>query len=257
MPFYFRINRVKILDNRESGFLFFSRDLAEVKFTSMIVTGNTDFPQIETYRSIKGLRDVSAARDLTSSMIAQVISQRQTLTIEGIRDNQTLTFGDTGYVLHQSDQIPNDFNWCFLAMEDDSDIRNFGATIEEVVGSTGFDTFASSVGTIVSTAVTVGSSFNPAFAAGTAIVKFIAEVTAKCLKKNGDDMIGITYMSLDRWEHYPHGERKSDGVPDLSGNMLIDYSIFGFDPQVTTKEASKVIRIPDLPVSMLGHLQKR
>lgn len=242
MPFYLRVNKIKIIDNRESGFMFFARDLAEVKFTSMVVSGNTDFPQIATYKSIKGPRDIREARDLASGMIAQVISQRQTLAIESIRDGQAITFGDTGYVVHQSELVPDDINWCFLAMEDDSAIRNFGVTLEQVVGSSGFDTFATSIASIISATVSVGSSFNPVFAAGTAIVKFIAEVTAQALKKNKDDMIGLLYMSLDKWEHYPHGERKSDGVSDLSGNMLVDYSIFGFNP--LSKEPREIVRIP-------------
>ena len=46
-------------------------------------------------------------------------------------------------------------------------------------------------------------------------------------------------MSLNRWEHYPNGERNSEGVPDLTGNMLIDYSIFGFDDQAKICFSSK------------------
>ena len=244
MPFYFRINKVKILDNREKGFLFFTRDLAEVKLTSMIVSGNSDFPQLDNYKNIKGVKDVELARNLTASLVAQVISQRKTMSIECVRDNQTITFGDTGYVVHQEETVPDDLNWFFIATEDDSSIRNFGATIEEVVGSAGFDTFSSSVATIVNAAA------NPGFAAGAAIVKFIAEVTAKILKKNGDDTIGLLYMSLNRWEHYQHGERKADAVPDLSGNMFVDYSLFGFNKTAETK--SPVIKIPPLPVSMLS-----
>jgi len=249
MPFYFRLNKVKILDNREKGFLFFIRDLAEVKLTSMIVSGNTDFPQIAEYKDAagtKGVKDIKRCRNLASSMITQVVSQRQTMVIECVRDNQSITFGDTGYVVHQEKTVPDDLNWFFIAVEDDSAIRNFGASIESIVGSSKFDTFASSIATLVSTAA------NPGFAAGTAIVKFIAEVTAKALKKNKDDTIGLLYMSLNRWEHYPHGERKANAISDLSGNMFVDYSLFGFNqPAVETKTKAKVIRIPPLPVNML------
>ncbi|MBP1730274.1 MAG: hypothetical protein H6Q55_703 [Deltaproteobacteria bacterium] len=45
--------------------------------------------------------------------------------------------------------------------------------------------------------------------------------------QNKDDQIGVAYQSFNRFEHYPHGERKKDDVPDLSNNIFIDYSIFG------------------------------
>ena len=46
---------------------------------------------------------------------------------------------------------------------------------------------------------------------------------------NMDEMIGVLCMSLNRLKHYRHGERKRDNVPDLTNNMFVDYSIFGFD----------------------------
>jgi len=45
--------------------------------------------------------------------------------------------------------------------------------------------------------------------------------------ENKDDQIGLSYQSFNRFEHYPHGERKRDDVPDLSNNVRIAYSLFG------------------------------
>jgi hypothetical protein len=59
------------------------------------------------------------------------------------------------------------------------------------------------------------------------IVKFIFRVVAETMLGNRDDQVGVVYQSFNRFEHYPHGERKRDDVPDLSGNMRLDYSIFG------------------------------
>lgn len=42
-------------------------------------------------------------------------------------------------------------------------------------------------------------------------------------------MIGILYMSLNRREHYLHGDRKKDNVPDLQNQMTINYPIFAYD----------------------------
>ena len=77
--------------------------------------------------------------------------------------------------------------------------------------------------------VDIKGALNPAYTASVAIGKFATKVTLKIASQNKDDMIGIIYMSLNRWEHYPFGERKKDDVPDMTNNMLVDYSIFGFD----------------------------
>ena len=126
-------------------------------------------------------------------------------------------------MVYQSDKIPADFNWCFVAIEDDGDVRNVGTSIDEVLKNPGFDSFTSNL------AVLVGAAANPAYTAGVVVAKFVAEVVARNLKEKKDDLAGLLYMSLNRREHYPHGERKRDKVPDLTGNMIIDYSLFGFE----------------------------
>ena len=225
MPFFFRINKVKIIDNKESGFLFFIKDRAELKFNSMIVTGDSKFPQIEPFRKSlnEKTRDPSADQAFATSIVNQIISQRSLITIDSIRDNQTITFGDTGYVLHQSFNMPQDLHWCLLAIEDDQAIRDFGQTVQTVVGSTGFADFTKSLATLI------GSIPDPSFAVGMAAIRFISGIVATSLKNNKNDMAGLLYMSLNQYEHYPHGERSSKKVPDLTGNMLVDYSLFGFN----------------------------
>lgn len=218
--FYFRINKVRIIDNRESGFLFFKRDLAEIKLVSFITTGNTSFPDLDPFLKET---DPAKKKQLAAAMVAQVVNNRILATVDKVKDDQTITFGDTGYVVFQTDRIPLDFNWCLVALEDDGDVRNVGSSIDEVIKNPDFDSFASNL------AVLVGAVTNPAFTAGVAIAKFVAEIVANNLRKNKDDLAGLLYMSLNRPEHYPHGERKRDEVADLTGNMLVDYSLFGFD----------------------------
>ena len=218
--FYFRINKIRIIDNRESGFLFFRRDLAEIKLVSFITTGDISFPDLDPF-----MRETDPAkkRQLAAAMVAQVVSNRLLATIDNVKDDQTMTFGDTGYVVFQADMIPLDFNWCLVALEDDGDVRDVGSSIDEVLQNPGFDSFA------LNLAVLVGAATNPAFTAGMVVAKFVAEVVADNLKKKKDDLAGLLYMSLNRREHYPHGERKRDEVTDLTGNMLVDYSLFGFE----------------------------
>jgi hypothetical protein len=37
---------------------------------------------------------------------------------------------------------------------------------------------------------------------------------------------------LNRKEHYPHGTRDRQDVYDTTGNILIDYTLFGFEKSV-------------------------
>jgi len=132
-----------------------------------------------------------------------------------------MTFGDAGYALYTTDKIPVSFNWTFLAMESDEDINALGQRIDDIIGSTDFDSFTTNLLTVLTTAVT------PQITAGIAIGKFLSRATTKAMIKNKYDQVGVYYLSLNRMEHYPHGERKRDDVQDLSNNLLVDYSIFG------------------------------
>jgi len=59
------------------------------------------------------------------------------------------------------------------------------------------------------------------------IIRLSVEQAQDHQQPNKDDQVGLAYQSFNKPEHYPHGERKRDDVPDLSNNVLIDYSIFG------------------------------
>ena len=221
--FYFRLDKVRIHDNRESGFLFFKRNLAEIKFISFITTGDTAFPDLDPF--IRETDPDKKAR-LAADMVKQVVSNRILSTIDNVKDNQDITFGDTGYVLLQAAQIPQDFNWCLLALEDDGDLRELGVSLDSIINDEGFAGFS------LRLAEVVGAASNPAFIAGVEIAKFVAGVVAERLRDGKNDLAGLLYMSLNRREHYPHGNRKRTKVPDLTGNMLVDYSLFGFEPPV-------------------------
>ncbi len=219
--FYFRINKLKITDNMESPqFILVGPDKAEVKLLSFITRGDFSFPDIDELLSSN---DEARKREIVKAATQQVASSRIFATIENVKDNSVMTFGDAGYVLYQSKTIPDDFNWSLIAIESDKDVRKLGERVETVVNDKGFDDFASNL------LVLLASAANPSYIAGIQITKFIAKVISDNLKNNKDDLIGILYMSLNRREHYPHLERKRDEVWDLTNNMRVDYSIFGFE----------------------------
>jgi len=220
--FYFRINKLKIIDNRERGFLFFTRDRAEVKLFSFITTENTDLPELAELNSAESDEE---KRKIIKATIERCISSRTFIEIDNVKDNQTLTFGDTGYVLYQSEAIPDDFNWVFLVIESDKETRDIGQMLDNIVKSEDFATFSDELLSQLSDTV----SNNPAYTAGLAIAKFVTGILIEALKNDKDDLIGVLYTSLNRWEHYPHCDRKKDDIPDITHNILIDYTIFGYE----------------------------
>jgi hypothetical protein len=52
------------------------------------------------------------------------------------------------------------------------------------------------------------------------------------LKANRDDLVGYWQATLNRAEHYPHGTRDRQDVYDSTGNIQLDYTLFGFDKTV-------------------------
>jgi hypothetical protein len=223
--FYFRINKLKIKDNKEGKFLgFLGSGTAEVKLVSFVTNGNDDLPALDELREET---DAEKQKEIIKLAVSQVAASRVFTEVHDVKDNHIMTFGDVGYVLYQADEIPNDFNWVLSAIESDSDVRRIGEQIDSVVNHDKFDDFAKNLITLLAGAT------NPAYLAGVGIAKFITSVLASNLKDNRDDQIGILYMSLNKQEHYQHGVRNKENVSDLSGNMLVDYSLFGFDSSET------------------------
>lgn len=220
--FFFRINKLRIVDNMEAPkFLgLFGPDIAQVKIMSFVTTDNMILPDMTEFMNS---HDLEMRKNILKASVTQVVGSRILTMVDNIKDNHIMYFGDTGYVLFHSKTIPNHFDWQFVVYESDRSIRDTALMIEDIVNDDEFDKFSDNLQTLISGAV------NPAYAASVAIGKFATKVTLKVAGRNKDDMIGVIYMSLNRWEHYPFGERKRDNVPDMTNNMLIDYSIFGFE----------------------------
>lgn len=219
--FFFRLNKITIFDNREGKkFLLFGKSRAEVKIMSFV---STEFTQMPDLSELSQTTDSAKQKALLEKAITAVVASRVLTTVENVRDNQKLTFGDAGFVVFQSNAIPSNFDWLLLVMEEDRDIREGAALVQDIMNHRDFKTFSKQL--IVDLAVAA----NPAFAAAMKISKFAVNVLTDRGKKNKDDQIGLLYMSLNRAEHYPFGERKRDDVPDLTQNMLVDYSLFGVE----------------------------
>jgi hypothetical protein len=219
--FYFRINKIKLLDNRTGkGFLGLGGDKATVQLWSLIITGNIDLPCLD---ELMKTTDAQKKQELVAQIVQQVAASRRLTPIESVKDNMTATFGDTGYVLFQTKEIPQDFNWQFTAIKLNDKTRDLGAEMLNVINHKDFGSFANNLPALV------GSTVNPAYTAAVEVGKFIFTIIGSNLAKKKDKQLGLLYMSLDRPEHYPHGVRNSQDVVDLTGNMYVDYAIFAYD----------------------------
>ena len=219
--FFFRLNKITIFDNREGkGLFFFGRSRAEVKIMSFVATEFIHMPDLS---ALQETVDPVVQKKLLEQAVAAVIDSRILTTVQNVRDNQKLTFGDSGFVVYKSDKIPEHFDWLLLVLEEDKDVREGAALVQHIVNHREFGNFTNQLIT------SLGAAANPMVMAAVQIAKFAVNVITEKGKKNKDDQIGLLYMSLNRKEHYPFGERKRDDVPDLTQNMLVDYSLFGVE----------------------------
>lgn len=209
--FAFRLNKLKILNNREWG-------SGEVKMLSFITGEDINLPVLD---GLLSTTDVNVKKQLIQAASQSVLSSKVLMQLDNVTDGHVMTFGDTGYALYTSGKIPVSFNWSLILIDIDEDINNLGKKIDSIIDAPGFNGFVNNVLLLASAAA------NPAAVAGVAIAKYVFGVVADTMIENKDDQIGLAYQSFNRFEHYPHGERKRDDVPDLSNNVRIDYSIFG------------------------------
>ena len=217
--FYFRINRIKIFDNHVHRVID-RRDKADVEILSFVNTESSLLPQLKGLTSAKTEADQKAvlAKAVTAAVEARILTP-----IENVKDYHELLFGDTGYVLFQTDKIPESLHWQMLVIGSKARMRDRAKLAQDIVSSNDFGTFAANVLAVA------GASANPIAYTAMEIGKFITNTIIKLYANKRDDMLGLVYQSWNRQEHYKHGERKKDDQADLTGNIIYDYSIFGFD----------------------------
>lgn len=211
--FYLRLNKVKILNNREL------LGKAELQLMSFVNIGDKSFPLLGEFFNTN---DAQRKEQIIAEATKQVLSSRIFLPIQKIKDYQTITFGDTGYVLFKSEKIPDDFNWLLLAVELDDKTRSNAALVEEILTK-------DNITTVVNSIAALATISNPVAGAGVALTKFVADSLVRIYKNDKDDQIGVFMTSFIREIDYKHGNREGVGVPDATGNIRIDYSILGFE----------------------------
>ncbi|MDR2679888.1 MAG: hypothetical protein LBC47_03665, partial [Tannerella sp.] len=129
--FYTRINKIKIFNNRE-GFLGLFNRSAELRIYSYVLNpaGTAGhYPESDrTYRPLSisdllHLDEKQREERLLEQVIAEagLLAQSRFLEVNGVKDNQTLLFGDSGLVIYSSDHIPSELDIRLWVIESDTD----------------------------------------------------------------------------------------------------------------------------------------
>ena len=232
--FYFRIDRVRFLDNGgiKSG-LFFGHDFAQVKFLSFVTRSDQSAPDLDDWVRTN---DPAAKKSALQTLVADVLSTRALTEVDRVQDNVPVSFGDTGLILYEAEEIPEAFTWTFLAIRSSRDVREAAGDVNDVLSEPDFGSFATSVFSLIKAGSTLA---NPAYAAAIEVAKFVAQVGARRLMRKGDRQLGAVTVSFIRPEHYPQGIRESHDVHDMTGNMFFDYSIFGYKRAIPVIQKKK------------------
>ncbi len=233
--FYFRIDRVRFRDNGtvKSGLGIFGHDFAKVKFLSFITRSDENVPALDDWMRNN---DAASKKAALQTLLANTLSTRELTELDRVQDNVPVNFGDTGLILYETEKIPEAFTWTFLAVRSSRDVREAARDVDEMLREPGLASFT----TILLTLVQAGSAaLNPAYAAGIAVAKFVAQASARRLMKKGDRELGAVTASFVRPEHYPQGIRESHEILDMTTNMFFDYSIFGYERAVAVPPKPK------------------
>jgi hypothetical protein len=232
--FYTRINKIKVFDNRE-GFLGLFNRSAEMRIYSYAkgLTMSSSAPEL-TYTTgvalseLMGLPDGDARKQrLLDAVLAEAnhLAQSYYLEINGVKDKQSMLFGDSGLVIFSSEYIPDRLDLQLWVIESDNDVRNFVLEADKVLDSDAFK--ALFVAVEAALAIT-----SPVMSGVIAVAGVVVNIIRKRLRENKDDLVGYWQASFNRIEHYPHGVRDKQDVYDTTGNILVDYTLFGYENEV-------------------------
>ena len=110
--FYFRIDRVRFLDNGgvKSGLGIFGHDFAKVKFLSFVTRSDQGVPELDEWIQNN---DAASKKTMLQTLVNDAISSRVLTEIDRVQDNVPVSFGDTGLVLYEGEEIPEAFTWTF------------------------------------------------------------------------------------------------------------------------------------------------
>lgn len=209
--FTVRLNRIWVEHNREIG-------KAEAKIMSFVTSGDVPLPTLD---GLLQTNDQQEKKNIIVAATRGVLSSRRLVQIDNVKDKNYITFGHSGISIYTTSKIPLDFNMSVIVLENDEDVRALGAAIDSIVTTPEFGSFMDNL------LIALGASVTPALTATVEISKYLAQIVANLMKGNKDDQIGVYLTSLNRFEHYKHGEYKVNDSPGVVGNITVDFTVFG------------------------------
>jgi len=211
--FYLRLNKIKILNNRELI------GKAEVQLISFVTKGESDFPNLKNFFTTN---DENIKQEILKEAVKTVLSSRVLTPITHVKDKHQIYFGNSGLIVHKTKEIPNDFSWTLLAIEKDEKTRTNAELLDTIITD-------KKITTIVNAVSLVASMSNPVIGAITQITSIVANSLIKIYKNKRDQEIGYFITSFIRQKDYPNLVKDKQDAPDTTGNMFVDYSIFGYE----------------------------
>jgi hypothetical protein len=180
--FYLRLNKVKILKKRE----FLGR--AEIQFMSFVTSGESDFPMLDDFFTSN---DAEVKNELIKQAVSKIVSSRVMPQIQKIRNRQAITFGNNGYIVYKSEQIPQDFNWMLMAIESDGKTRSNAELLSGILTEKNITSIAGALATLASLS-------NPVSAAITTLSTIVAQSLTTIFKNDKDDQVCSYHHSLKK-----------------------------------------------------------
>jgi hypothetical protein len=214
---------MKVFDNHE--FDLFGLNRAELRIYSRVSAGENPLLHV-TLAEFEGLgADPDGIADRLRKLVideAAELDRCNYMEINGVSDNDSLYFGEAGFLMFQSDTIPDVLNIQLLVIESDQQTRSLALDVTEVLDNPAFKNIANGILVALTAA-------NPAWGAAVGIGKIVLGILGERLKNNSDDLVGYWQCTLNRREHYPTGLRDKQDVRDMTGNILVDYTLFGYE----------------------------
>ncbi|WDF62822.1 hypothetical protein [Flavobacterium sp. KACC 22763] len=210
--FYVRLNKLRIIKN---GDLI---GKGEIQFMSFINQSSDSLPNLNEFFETN---DENRKKEIIKDSVSQVIQSRILMTIYKVKDKSIITFGDTGYIVYKDDKIPQDFSWQIVGVELDKKMRDNAALIKAVLTDSNINVITKGIEVLAKTS-------NPISGAVVELSKLVVGAILDIAKNKKDDQVGYYLSSFIEKLDYPNGIRDKQDVPDLTGNMFVDYSIFGY-----------------------------
>lgn len=215
--FYLRVNRIIINDTHNNS-IFPWRYGVNVDITSFTSTSAESHISVAEWLQLPS--DAQKKLALLNVINKDIVVEQIPVNHIAWDENASIVFGDTGFVVYTSDEIPEYINWSLCVTKNNSDVRSLWGNV--------LNDFNKNESDLVTMATQV-FTLNPAISLGIALTKYAFLTIAKEYSLKKDELLGLGNQSFIRPQHYPYGYRDHSGSPDTTGNMKTDYTLFGFN----------------------------